>query len=101
VSDDRVIEGGGGTIRIPESTLAQVVLHAAETVEGARPRRPRRGLDIGLDGSRARIKLELVAQRHRVLPEVAEGVQAAVGEALRGMCDLDVESVDVSIEELE
>jgi uncharacterized alkaline shock family protein YloU len=101
VSADLVIQSRDGTIRLPESALAQIVLHAADGVEGARPRRSRRGLDVALDGGRARVRLELVAQRGRVLPEVAAAVQAAVAGALRRMGDLDVESVDVSIEELE
>jgi uncharacterized alkaline shock family protein YloU len=101
MSRNHVIESGAGSITIPASTLEQVVQRAAAGVEGARPRRPKRGLEVAVETGRARVTLELVAQHGRVLPEIGESVQKAVADALRAMCGLNVESVDVSVEELE
>jgi uncharacterized alkaline shock family protein YloU len=74
---------------------------AAEKVDGARVRRPRRGLDVEIDGGRARVSVELAARYGAVLPELATAVQRSVAAALTGSAGLAVESVDVAIEELE
>jgi uncharacterized alkaline shock family protein YloU len=37
----------------------------------------------------------------RVLPEVSAAVQVRVAEALARMCDVEVEAVDVTVEELD
>lgn len=89
-----------GTVTIPDATMAQIVLRAAETVDGARVRRARRGLELALTDGSARVELELVARYGSVLPRLGRDVQGAVRDALAGMCGLDAE-VDVSIEELE
>jgi uncharacterized alkaline shock family protein YloU len=101
MSADHVLESEAGSITVPQSTLEQIVLRAAERVEGARPRRPRRGLEVTAENGSARVTLELVAQYGRVVPEVGEAVQSAVANALHMMCGLNVESVDVAVEELE
>jgi uncharacterized alkaline shock family protein YloU len=101
VTPGLVIASDAGSIKVPQSTLEQIVLHAASGIEGARPRRPKRGLDVSVEAGSALVELELAAQHGRVLPEVAEAVQKAVADALRTMCGVDVQSVDVSIEELE
>ena len=101
MSAAHVIESSAGSITVPQSTLEQIVLRAAVETDGARPRRSRRGLDVAVEHGRARVTIELVAQYGRPLPDVAQRVQHAVAEALRRMCGLDVQSVNVSIEELE
>lgn len=101
MSDGYVLREDGGSIDVTAGALAQIVQRAAESVEGARVRRPRRGLDLRLEDGRARVELELVVRYGIVLPDLARDVQQRVADALSAMVDLDVEAVDVSIEELE
>jgi uncharacterized alkaline shock family protein YloU len=101
MSDGYVLREDGGSIDVTAGALAQIVQRAAESVEGARVRRPRRGLDLRVEDGRVRVELELAVQYGIVLPDVARDVQARVADALEAMVDLDVEAVDVSIEELE
>jgi len=101
MSDGYVLREDGGSIDVTAGALAQIVQRAAESVEGARVRRPRRGLDLRLEDGRVRVELELAVRYGIVLPEAARDVQARVAEALEAMVELDVEAVDVSIEELE
>jgi uncharacterized alkaline shock family protein YloU len=81
--------------------LTQIVVRAAERADGARVRRPRRGLGIELTNGHARVELELAARFGLVLPDLAREVQERVGGALETMCGLVVDAVDVSVEELE
>ena len=93
--------GRGGTITITPAALTQIVVRAAERAEGARVRRPRRGLEIALENGHVRVELELAARFGLVLPDLAREVQERVNGALGGMCGLVVDAVDVSVEELE
>jgi uncharacterized alkaline shock family protein YloU len=88
-------------VRVTDSALSQIVVHAAESVAGARVRRPRRRVEIAVDGNRARVELELVAQYGSTLTEVGRAVQEQVAAALRTMTGLEPAAVDVAIEELE
>jgi len=88
-------------VRVTESALSQIVVSAAESVAGARVRRPKRRVEIAVDGRSARVELELVARYGSTLTEVGRGVQERVAEALRTMTGLDPVAVDVAIEELE
>jgi uncharacterized alkaline shock family protein YloU len=101
MSDAHVIEDAAGAITVSPAVLAQIALGSAEQVDGARVRRPRRGLEIDVDAGRARVSLELAVRYGAVLPEVAEDVQRRVVDALRSTCGLDVTAVDVSVEELD
>ena len=47
-----------------------------------------------------RAELQLVVTYGRVLPEVSTAVQERVADALERMCDVEVEAVDVTVEEL-
>jgi uncharacterized alkaline shock family protein YloU len=96
-----VVAGPHGRIELPGSTLAAVVLRAAEAVDGVRVRRPRRGLDVALEDGRATVALELAARRGVVLPDLARSVQSSVSDALGRMAGLSVAAVDVSIDELD
>ena len=98
--DGHTIRGPHGSIRIEGDALSALVVTAAELVEGARVRRPRRGLDVsGTDGT-AQIELELAARYGTVLPSVAREVQTNVAAALLTSAGLAAK-VDVSIEELD
>lgn len=95
-----VLSQEGGVVSISDATLAQIVVQAAESVEGARVRRPKRGLEVAVDGGRARVELELAAPYGSVLPELGRAVQERVAEALQSMCGLAPATVEVAIEEL-
>ena len=95
------LTGPGGTITVTPAALTQIVVRAAERTDGARVRRPRRGLEIELTNGHARVELELAARFGLVLPDLAREVQERVGGALETMCGLVVDAVDVSVEELE
>ena len=98
--DGHTIRGPHGSIRIEGDALSALVVTAAELVEGARVRRPRRGLDVSVTDGTAQIELELAARYGTVLPSVAREVQANVAAALLASAGLAA-AVDVSIEELD
>jgi uncharacterized alkaline shock family protein YloU len=98
--DGHTIPGPHGSIRIEGDALSGLVVAAAELVEGARVRRPRRGLDVSVTDGKAKVDLELAARYGAILPLVAREVQTNVVEALRGSAGLAA-TVDVSIEELD
>ena len=100
MSDEIVFSEPVGTITVPAATLVRIVARAAEVVDGARVRRPRRNVDVEVAGASATVSLRLAARYGVVLPELAEAVQAEVTGALEKMCELDVRTVDVSVEEL-
>jgi uncharacterized alkaline shock family protein YloU len=95
-----LVRTSSGTISITSGALTQLVVRAAESVDGARVRRPRRGLRVELAPGHARVALELTARRGVVLPELARDVQERVAEALETMCEVAVDAVDVSVEEV-
>jgi len=99
--DGHIAKSAHGEIRIEGDALAGLVIAAAERVEGARVRRPRRGLDVSVTNGSVRVELELAARYGAVLPELARAVQAGVTGALRASTPLRVERVDVAIEELD
>lgn len=99
--DGHTIPGPAGTIRIGGDALSALVIAAAELVEGARVRRPRRGLDVVVTDGRAHVELELAAPYGTVLPGLAREVQANVTGVLRDSAGLVVAGVDISIAELD
>jgi uncharacterized alkaline shock family protein YloU len=94
-------QDGGGTVVVTEAALAQIVAQAVESVAGARLRRGRRRLVLEVANGHARAELELVVTYGGVLPDTAREVQERVAEALRAMCGVVVDAVDVAVEELE
>jgi len=82
-------------LTITDAALSQIVVGAAEEVDGVRVRRRR-----GVEPQEGRVTLSLAARYGTVLPDLARDLQAHVADALSTMCDLRV-SVDVSIEELD
>jgi uncharacterized alkaline shock family protein YloU len=87
-------------VRITDSALAQIVIRAAERVDGARVRRPRRHLDVQIEGADATVDLELAVAYGLIVPDVARAVQERVAEALGTMCGVNVTAVNVAVEEL-
>ena len=98
--DGHTIRGPHGPIRIEGDALSALVIAAAELVEGARVRRPRRGLDVSVADGKANVELELAARYGTVLPALGREVQTNVAAALLGSAGLSA-AVDVSIEELD
>ena len=96
-----ILEEVQGTITVTPSALAGLVAAAAERVDGVHVHRGRRRLEIDLADGTARVRLELTARYGLVLPELARDVQEQVAEALTTMCRVVVETVDVSVEEVE
>ena len=88
-------------VKVTDGALTQIVVRAVAGVEGARVRRPRRKVTIAIENGHARVDLELAVAYGKVLPEVARDVQREVADALARMCDLAVDAVDVSVEELD
>jgi uncharacterized alkaline shock family protein YloU len=91
----------GGSVRVSEAALTQIVSQAVSSVDGARLRKGRRRLGVELEDGRARAELQVAVAYGRVLPEVAAAVQERVADALARMCDVEVEAVDVTVETLE
>jgi uncharacterized alkaline shock family protein YloU len=87
-------------VKVTDSALTQIVVRAAEQVEGVRVRRPRRHLAVEIGDGTAQVALELTVALGRVLPDAARDVQERVGAAVGTMCGVNVTSVDVAIEEL-
>jgi uncharacterized alkaline shock family protein YloU len=90
-----------GSVRLSEAALTQIVRQAVSSVDGARLRKGRRRIGVELQDGRARAELQLAVAYGRVLPEVAGAVQERVADALARMCDVEVEAVDVTVEELD
>ncbi|MDE3025839.1 MAG: Asp23/Gls24 family envelope stress response protein [Acidobacteriota bacterium] len=88
-------------VKVTEGVLTQIVVQAAEAVDGVRVRRPRRRVEVAIEEGRAHVDLELAVSYGKVLPEAAREVQRAVSDALTRMCEVAVDAVDVSVEELE
>jgi uncharacterized alkaline shock family protein YloU len=88
-----------GTVSISSAALGRAVASAAETVDGVRVRRPRRGIDLAISGGRARVSLVLAARQGVVLQDAARNVQERVAAALEATIGLG-STVDVTVEEI-
>ncbi len=95
-----LVKAGGGSVRVSEAALAQIVGRAVSSVEGARLRKGRRRLGLELDGDGAHAAIEVTVAYGLFLPDVARSVQERVAEALGRMCEVRVDAVDVSVVEL-
>ena len=91
----------GGSVRVSEAALAEIVRRAVGSVDGARLRKGRRRLGVELEDGRARAELQLAVEYGRVLPEVSAAVQEQVANALATMFDVEVAKVDVTVEQLD
>jgi uncharacterized alkaline shock family protein YloU len=87
-------------VKVTDAAVTQIVVRAAEHVDGVRVRRRRRHLDVELADGRARVALGLTVGYGNVLPDVARDVQERVAAALGTMCGVTVTAVDVAVEEL-
>jgi uncharacterized alkaline shock family protein YloU len=96
-----VVPGDRGSITVTASALNELVLQAAESVEGAEVRRGRRRFEVNVADGHGGVRLELTARYGIVLPELARQVQERVADALATMCGVEVDAVDVSVEAVE
>ena len=94
-----LVRDDGGSVRVSEAALVQLLDGAVSAVEDARLRRRRR-LSLELADGHARAELEISAAYGSVLPEVARAVQERVGESLARTCGVEVDAVDVAVVEL-
>ncbi len=86
--------------KITDAALTQIVVRAAETVDGVKVKRPRRHLDVDLAAGDARVQLEVTVAYGHVLPDAARAVQERVADALGTMLDVHIRSIDVTIEDI-
>jgi uncharacterized alkaline shock family protein YloU len=96
-----VVQEGGGSVRVSEAALTEIVRRAVASVEGVRLRKGRRRIGIEFQDGHARAELQLAVAYGRVLPEVSTAVQERVAAALAGMFEVEVDAVDVTVEQLE
>jgi uncharacterized alkaline shock family protein YloU len=96
-----LVQDDAGSVRLSEVALTEIVRQAVSSVEGVRLRKGRRRIGVELEDGRARAELQLAVAYGRVLPEVAGAVQERVADALVRMCDVEVEAVHVTVEELD
>ncbi len=95
-----VLPGHEGTITVAASALERVVVRAAESVEGARVRKPKRTVEVTHEPGRASVSFELAVERGGRVPDLAPVVQERVAEALAATTGLEVERVDVIVAEI-
>jgi uncharacterized alkaline shock family protein YloU len=100
MTEPLVFRGPNGSTTVTAAALTRLVARAAQSVEGARVRRPKRAVEVTHGGGRASVSLELSADYGVPLPELARSVQERVADAVASVSGLEVERVDVEIEEV-
>jgi uncharacterized alkaline shock family protein YloU len=100
VTEPLVFRGAAGSVTLTAAALSRLVAHAVSSVDGAKLRRPKRGLEIRHADGRVSVALELSVRHGAVMPELARVVQERVAEALVRTGGLEVERVDVEVEEV-
>jgi uncharacterized alkaline shock family protein YloU len=100
VTEPLVLCGQAGTITVAAVALDRLVVHAAESVEGARVRRPKRSVDVAHRAGLASVSFELAIEQGVRVPELARTVQKRVADAVAATTGLDVERVDVTVAEI-
>jgi uncharacterized alkaline shock family protein YloU len=83
-------------VELSDAAFAALVVRAAEGVDGARVRRPRK---VALDGER--LELAVAARLGVVLPDLARDVQERVHQTVATMCGIRLAAVDVTVEEVD
>ena len=100
MTEPLVLSEKAGTITVAAVALDRVVVHAAESVEGARVRRPKRSVDVAHEAGLASVSFELVIEQGVLVPELAQAVQERVANAVAATTGLEVERVDVTVAEI-
>jgi uncharacterized alkaline shock family protein YloU len=100
VTEPLVLHGPEGAVTVASAALERQVVQAAQSVYGARVRRPNRSVEVFHGSGRAAVSFELAVEGGLAVPTLARAVQERVAEAVAATSGLEVESVDVSIEEI-
>jgi uncharacterized alkaline shock family protein YloU len=100
VTDPLVLQGPEGSITIAPAALARLVVRAAQTVDGAIVRRPKRSVEVARGPTGAVVTLGLSVRFGARIPDVALGVQERVAQAVAATSGLAVERVDVRVKEV-
>jgi uncharacterized alkaline shock family protein YloU len=100
VTEPLVFRGPEGSITVTAGALTRLVAHAAQGVDGARVRRPKRAVEVTWEAGRASISLGLSARHGMPLPGLAHAVQERVADAVAAVSGLEVDRVDVDIDEI-
>ena len=100
MTEPLVFRGEAGTVTLTAAALTRLVAQAVAEVDGARLRRPKRGLEVRHGDGRAAVELELSGRFGASLPDLARAVQERVADALAQTTGLEVERVDVEIAEV-
>lgn len=98
--DDLVIESAAGRVVVTGAALSGHAVRAAETVDGVRVKRPRRGLDIAVAEGPVHVEARVSVASGAQLPVTGELVQQAIASALGRATGRSV-TVDVVIEGLD
>ncbi len=95
-----LVSGDGGSVRVSEAALVQLVDGAVAAVDGARLRKRRR-LSVELADGRARAELEISLRvRERPARRRARGAGGRRPRTLTDVCGVEVDAVDVTVVEL-
>jgi uncharacterized alkaline shock family protein YloU len=94
------LAGEGGTLTVSTGAVSQIVMRAAESVDGVRVRRRRR-LDVTVEDGSAHVALPLTLAYGLVVPDAARDVQQRVAAALATMLGCEIAAVDVAVEGLD
>jgi hypothetical protein len=100
VTEPLVFRGPEGSITVTAGALTRLVAHAAQGVDGARVRRPKRAVDVMWGEGRASVSLGLSARHGMPLSVLARAVQERVADAVAAVSGLEVDRVDVDIDEV-
>jgi uncharacterized alkaline shock family protein YloU len=100
VTEPLVVPGPEGAVTVTPAALERLVVQAAQSVDGARVRRPKRSVEVDHRDGRGSVSFELAAERGVPVPELARAVQERVAEAVATSFGLEVERVDVSVVEI-
>jgi uncharacterized alkaline shock family protein YloU len=100
VTEPLVLTGPEGAVIVTAAALERLVVRAAQSVDGARVRRPKRSVEVGHAEGRASVSFELAVEGSVPVPELARAVQQRVAAAVAATSGLEVQCVDVSVEEI-
>jgi len=100
VTEPLVLRDEAGTITVAAVALDRLVVRAAESVEGARVRRPKRSVDVAHHAGLASVSFELVIDQGVPVPELAQAVQERVASAVAATTGLEVDHVDLTVAEI-
>jgi uncharacterized alkaline shock family protein YloU len=100
VTDPLVVRGPEGAITVASAALERLVVAAAESVEGARVRRPKRSVEVAHGAGRASVSFALAVEQGVPVPQLALAVQKQVAAAAAAISGLEIDKVDVFVEEI-